>query len=462
MSRVFYFCANLIVMAKKKLKLIKDQKDAIKKIINFIDDTAPDAPKWMTIDGKAGVGKTTVLIEIIKKYYLNKSVIAGAIAHKAKSVLKQKFEEAIRTKMHNVGFHSVASMLGMKLNEETGEFEYGYSEDIPIESADLIIIDECSMISGDQMGYILSMIQPKAKIIFSGDMGQLPPIGDGRDNEISPTFSTENIVHLHTRLRQGEDSPILPYSDYYWKSVMDNQDYVSAAPVENSVNENGGIYFSRKNEVIENCSPTFKRAVESGNINLIKYICYRNTTRDYMNSYLRSYIFGNDAEEFLPGDFIILMGNYSVDEDRGYQRVENSSEYIVKIAHKKVGYIDDTLIHYWLLDVDGVNFPIPVIAKESKSAFKALINDKFKKAFQIKDKRERKEALTAAFKVRNSYADIDYSYAITSHKSQGSTYTAVIVDKPDIMNNGFTNISTKYRSMYTSITRASKLCTIIL
>lgn len=36
------------------------------------------------------------------------------------------------------------------------------------------------------------------------------------------------------------------------------------------------------------------------------------------------------------------------------------------------------------------------------------------------------------YSVKNRYADIDYSYAITSHKSQGSTYDNVIVDEQDI------------------------------
>lgn len=444
------------------VELTKEQKTAYSKICKFIDNTKKDAPRWMTIDGKAGVGKTTVLISILLKYCTKKNIIAGAIAHKAKQVLCDKFKASCRVPYPKVDFYSVASMLGMKLNEETGEFEYGYAESVPAEDADIILIDECSMISGEQMEFILSISNPRARIIFSGDIGQLPPIGKKNETIISPTFSTKNIVHLHTRMRQAEESPILPYSDYYWDSVTGDVDKVSTAPVENIVNDHGGIYFSDRADALSKYADVFKGAVERGDLDTVKYVCYRNVTRQYMNRMLRNHIFNNPTDEYLPGDFVIFMDNYSTDESNSFKRLDNSSEYIIESAELKRGTCGSIEISYWDINFVGVEYTVPVVAGVSKTDFDFYIKQSFAKAFSIKEKSERKEALKAVYRIKNSYANIDYSYAITSHKSQGSTYKCVIVDKSDIMNNNFVDRKTKYRSLYTAITRASKLCTIVV
>ena len=55
----------------------------------------------------------------------------------------------------------------------------------------------------------------------------------------------------------------------------------------------------------------------------------------------------------------------------------------------------------------------------------------------------------------DKFADISYGYAITVHKSQGSTYNNVFVD----MNNICKTIKDKnqlHKCIYTAITRASK------
>ena len=52
------------------------------------------------------------------------------------------------------------------------------------------------------------------------------------------------------------------------------------------------------------------------------------------------------------------------------------------------------------------------------------------------------------------FADINYGYCITSHKSQGSTYTNVFVDVSNILNYNRHPID-GMKCLYTSITRAS-------
>ena len=56
------------------------------------------------------------------------------------------------------------------------------------------------------------------------------------------------------------------------------------------------------------------------------------------------------------------------------------------------------------------------------------------------------------------FADIDYGYCITVHKSQGSTFSNVFLDLNNIVKHNF---SDKRQCVYTGITRASKKLNIL-
>ena len=55
--------------------------------------------------------------------------------------------------------------------------------------------------------------------------------------------------------------------------------------------------------------------------------------------------------------------------------------------------------------------------------------------------------------VKDPFAEIHYGYAITVHKSQGSTFKNVFIDMSDILENN--NISETSKCLYTALTRAS-------
>ena len=58
------------------------------------------------------------------------------------------------------------------------------------------------------------------------------------------------------------------------------------------------------------------------------------------------------------------------------------------------------------------------------------------------------------------FAQLNYGYAITVHKSQGSTFKNVFIDVSDILNN--TNIDEVAKCLYTSITRASDTLNLLI
>jgi hypothetical protein len=57
--------------------------------------------------------------------------------------------------------------------------------------------------------------------------------------------------------------------------------------------------------------------------------------------------------------------------------------------------------------------------------------------------------------LRDVFADVTYGYAMTVHKSQGSTYQCVFIDMKDIIQRN-PKPQESYQCLYTAITRASQ------
>ena len=258
----------------EKIELTNAQQEAVTQMCEFIDEG--NANSWFMLEGKAGVGKTTVLIDFMFKYNTHQRIVVCAISHKAKGVLYNKAKPGLdKTKSKNtISFHSVAGLLGMRFDELSGEFIYDKNGFIvrPIDAADIIIVDESSMIDEKTIKLIFSNKKHNAKVIFSGDSSQLPPIRETDSDEASPTFNTSNKFRLLERLRQGNNSPILPFSDYYWNSVNENINYTFNIPRQSIYSENGNIIFGDMQTIIDGSINTFKKSIEDNDPNLIKVL----------------------------------------------------------------------------------------------------------------------------------------------------------------------------------------------
>ena len=55
--------------------------------------------------------------------------------------------------------------------------------------------------------------------------------------------------------------------------------------------------------------------------------------------------------------------------------------------------------------------------------------------------------------ITNTYIEVDYGYALTVHKSQGSTYDNVYIEYNNLLSN--TKSTEQHKLLYTAITRCS-------
>lgn len=142
-----------------------------------------------TLAGYAGTGKTTLAKYIAES--LNKRVIFCAYTGKAAKVLRDKG-------CPNAG--TIHSFLYSYLYEdENGKPIFGFDPSSMLDAANLVIVDEYSMLSET---IYRDLLQTGNKVLFLGDPFQLPPIGKDKIT-INPDFF---LTDVH---RQALESPVL-------------------------------------------------------------------------------------------------------------------------------------------------------------------------------------------------------------------------------------------------------------
>jgi exodeoxyribonuclease V len=440
-----------------------EQEKAIKDGIEFLENGNPD--EWLVIGGKAGTGKTTIAQAILEPYIDKKCILVCALSHKAKLVISEKLVNAFGSKA--IISKSIAGALGMKMDQETGKFviDKSLGFDPPIKKAKIIIVDEGSMIN-EQAHHLIMTEKPKrAKVIYIGDIRQLPPIreeGSKLADKPAPIFYGSNYVLLKERIRQGEESPILPFADFFGDNsrlLLPTLNPVNSGYRKNIVNEKGALVFADNiYEVIETVLPLYQYAVGNKNMNIIKTITYRNDTRKRVNDLVREHIFGrNAAKEYNIGELLMFQDNYNLIDL--LETISNS--YEIQVTNVTEDY-DDYKI--WILEFIHEKKPtsIKVLDDSEKIRHAEDVTKKFQYAKSLPyGTLERIVELNKAWALRNRFAPVEYAYAITSHKSQGSTYNTVVVDERDIMNVKKSSNKSKSQSMYTALTRASNTCIVI-
>lgn len=443
----------------------KEQELAIQAGRDFIENGNPK--EFFIIGGKAGTGKTTIAAGILEPFIKTHLVLVCALSHKAKLVITEKLEKVFGK--NKIISKSVAGALGMNMDNETGLFtlESAYKRTQPIKRAKIILCDEASMINEESHRLIMTEKQKKAMVIFLGDIRQLPPIretGHPNEDKCSPVFYGKNLAVLTERIRQGEESPILPFADYFGDNSRLNRPLLNPAPQEarvNTVGDKGALVFSGcMEDVIDAVLPLYKYAVEKRDTNIVKIVSYRNDARRYINSLVRELIFGRDQakQQFLVGDLLMFQDNHDV------KGLDDPISNSLEVQVNKVTPKDDKDYRVWEIDFihESKSLSMLVLHTEDAKRHATEVSRLFQEAKSLPyGSDERTEALRAAWGLKKRYAPIDYAYAITSHKSQGSTYNTVVVDEMDIMSVSMTSNKSKSQSMYTALTRASISCIVV-
>lgn len=153
----------------------------------------------LILTGGPGTGKTTTINTIIR-YFIDtgKSVVLAAPTGRAAKRMTEATGYEAQT---------IHRLLGSKSSEEKS-FGFEHGEDDPIE-ADVVIIDETSMVDLFLFEALLSALIPGTCLILVGDTNQLPSVGPGQvlyDLIASEKF---RVIRLSTIFRQAQQSDII-------------------------------------------------------------------------------------------------------------------------------------------------------------------------------------------------------------------------------------------------------------
>lgn len=459
----------------------KEQQSAIVNAVSFLK-TNTDPTQYYVIEGKAGTGKTTIAKEILKEFE-DEQIYVAAVSHKAKGVIKSSFGDDTRGKK----FFSIAGLLGMKgINDndtQITKFQVGLKVPLLDNPPALLVIDEASMITEDVLKKIIninSSLSRPFQMLFLGDIGQIQPIRDEQSefyrthkdllNKKSDIFNSKHKSKLITRVRQGEANPILPYADYFWEnSQKENPELNPTQHIvrNNQITDKGSLLFSNsEGEVLNSVIKAVKNAVEKGLTNHVKIVTYHVNEKTELNQKIHESLFGKDSD-YSKGDMLILNSPYDLPDVNA--TMENSSEIQIKSIQDED--TDEFGVHTLYLETNGTAYTrtgneqkdcvIQVVSRNDIGLYNQKLQELASYAKRQTNRALKKQAWSDFWEYKGRYADVDFGYAITAHKSQGSTYDIVVVDEKDIMGTTATSNQEKSELIYTALTRPRKTAIVI-
>lgn len=410
------------------IDLSKDQKSALDDLMDWWKN--PSKQQLITLGGYAGCGKTTI-ISLFREMLYNESpalrVCFCAFTGKASSVMKHKLTSNLKSDILKLDFvgtiHSV--MYVPEIDDTTKEIT-GWHK-VPKIAAELIIIDEASMVSKQMYSDLASYNIP---IIAIGDHGQLPPIDSARFN-----LMDDPMIKLETLHRFAEKDGLIK------ASMMARID--------------GHIPFGKLNDQVFKIGPKdplIGRFIRErmGNFDDSIILCGFNKTRIKMNRLVRNKVFNNIDDDLVLHDKVVCLKN-------------NRTAEGCAIYNGMIGEVIHKTSYSGAYDVK-IRFP------DERYPYKGVISKEFcsekpdyGKFIVYKDLKMLRKAKGVAdylavgslikTDMQKIYLDnFDYGYCITVHKSQGSEWGNVMVleekspywSEPDMWR----------RWLYTAVTRA--------
>ena len=373
----------------------------------------------VVLTGGPGTGKTTTINMMIKYFEANglDFYLAAPTGRAAKRMTETTGYEASTIQRL---LHLMPSATG-----DITSFSYDKNEDNPLE-ADVIIIDEMSMVDIQLFNALLKAVAIGTRLILVGDTNQLPSVGPGavlKDIIASEMFP---VVRLQKIFRQNEASDIVINAH-----KINNGEHISLD------NKSKDFFFLKRDSIdhilnniivlIKDKLPKYVNA-DSFDIQVLTPMRKGSLGVEKLNPILQQYLNppSKDKAEKEYGNTLYRVGDKVMQTKNNYQlEWEIQSKYGIPIDSGLGIFNGDMGV---ITSINEYNETVTV---------------------EFDDRR----------RVNYPYSGLDeleLAYAVTIHKSQGSEYPAVIMPLltgPQMLFNR--------NLLYTGVTRAKKCVTII-
>ncbi|MDU5504403.1 MAG: ATP-dependent RecD-like DNA helicase [Anaerococcus vaginalis] len=368
----------------------KEQEIAIREAFNNM---------LLVITGGPGTGKTTIIKAICN--ILDKNGLKFNLAAPTGRAAKRMQESTDNSAL------TIHRLIGIKPESPIPEF----NEENPLE-CDYVIVDEASMIDIKLMDKLLKALSSNTALILVGDHNQLPSVGCG--NVLKDILDTDiKSVRLKKIFRQAKESNI----------------------VVNAHRINAGLYpiLNQKNKdffFIDSNSQNFEKDL----LDLVKFRLPNYYKLDPIN----------DIQILAPSKKS-LWGVSNINDI--CQKELNKNTNSIKI-NNKIFKLNDKVMqvrnNYDLVSLDSGNFDDGVY---NGDIGRIIDIDRERESLKV----EFYDGNIVSYK-KEDIKDLDLSYAITIHKSQGSEFDCVLIP---MMSTAYMLLNRNL--LYTAITRAKKL-----
>lgn len=434
-----------------------DQRKAYDELMKFIDSPFDSKDYKRALIGAAGTGKTFLVRALLLNSTLSYSLIGlSAPTHKACRVLGESIN------ISGIKVNTIQSDLGFRLNFNIDMFDpsnppFDPKGKIKIGNYKLYIVDEASMVTCSLCMFLEKIcVSNKCKIIYIGDNSQLAPVKE----KYSSAFRNIKSYSLKQIVRQGEDNPVsyllellrydINHKTYKFLNHIQrfkeqfNADYTKGYQVCDANTFNQTVYNNFNDEEL------------TRNVDYAKVISYTNLNVSSWNKFIRNSIIADADKSILTKNDLIISYVTIVNEFNDCV-IKNSEEYIINDIQN---FTDSTydknglkgfLVKFQAIHGGDITTPLFVIdhtdsytvqryvqinnsmIEAAKTARANIRNEKWKSYFAFKE--------YCLLMVNIIYPDgkimisrsLDYGFALTTHKSQGSTFDTALVDVNDIV-----------------------------
>ena len=457
------------------------QKSALYELEKFIEDYGTE----ITLSGYAGTGKSTI-IGIFSKWLDHRigrgNIVYTAPTHRANVITKQNNPNAnVYTLSALFGFTPDTDIAMEQGSLDLRELEFRSKNQVKYEPGQLIIIDEASMVQDGLYEYIQKIVaKDGVSVIYVGDSAQLRPV---KSDHISKVFTSDGVPQITlTKVERTGDNPILKEATRLRRG--------EGLSYQTDINDKGqGVLYTSDDAIIDK---NLKQIVTSEEFNAdplhFRVLTATNAAVSAYNSKIRSLRYGKFAKPFVKGDIIMGYSNKLRKPDGSYKLV-NSGDYVIQ-------NITDTTVKFktdkgdiefkaFKLSIRPTgstimdDFQITVIDKNEPDSklfeiveYKDRLWRMAKEAKQDKQISKYRDLVQMAFNIDNELnitknlednqgrlkirKAIDYGYAQTVWKSQGSTYSKVLILSNEIDTFGYGRDVMQLRNelRYVAVSRA--------
>ena len=367
----------------------------------------------LVITGGPGTGKTTTLNTIIKLMQkMNLTIALAAPTGRAAKRISQVTGLEAKT---------IHRLLGVVRNDSEYSVTFSKNEENPL-LADVIIVDEMSMLDINLLASLLKAIKPGAKLIMVGDSDQLPSVGPGNVLKDIIESGVINVIKLLYIFRQANQSLIVVNAhrinngeiplfesenpDFFFMN-RENPQIVSATIAELYKNRLPITYGIDAINSIQVLSPSRKGIAGVDSLNEI--LQEEINPEDYLKNQCQ-----HGKKIFRVGDKVMQMkNNYDIEWEK------DNGEVGMGIFNGDIGIIKR---------ISSMDKTIDILFDDDKNVSYSFSN----------------------------LDELELAYAITVHKSQGNEFDYVIIPVCNF------NPMLMFRNLfYTAVTRAKKMVILV-